>query len=112
MNNKESKLYEVVDIVVSCCATQIDEIGTMSVTRDDVLGKSRAANVNMTRCILVTQLLFLGFSTSTAASLLHRTEPAIRHLLDAAHQFRVTSFAYRIAEAEATLKCKELLAGK
>lgn len=108
MNNKEVELYRIVDYVVECCATQVDESGRMSVTRQDVLGKSRAENVVMTRCILVNQLIGAGYSTTTAAQLLHRTTHAVRHLLEVGHQYEQTSRAYRIANAEATIKCKDI----
>lgn len=108
MNNKETELYRIVDYVVSCCATQVDDKGTMSVTREDVLGKSRAENIVMTRCILVAQIVGAGYSTTTAAMLLHRTPHAIRHLLEVGSQYEKTSRAYRIANAEATLKCRDI----
>lgn len=111
MNNKETELYRILDYVVECCATRVDEQGTMSVTREDVLGKSRAENAVMTRCILVSQIIGAGYSTTTAAQLLHRTPHAIRHLLEVGLQYERTSRAYRIANAEATLKCRDIGTG-
>lgn len=108
MNNKENELYRIVDFVVACCATEVDESGRMSVTREDVLGRSRAENIVMTRCILVNQIIGAGYSTTTAAQLLHRTPHAIRHLLEVGMQYEQTSRAYRIANAEATLKCRDI----
>lgn len=110
MNNKEQELNRIVDYVVDCCATQVDDNGTMSLTREDVLGRSRAENIVMTRCILIQQILSAGYSTTTAAQLLHRTPHAIRHLLEVGVQYEKTSRAYRIANAEATMKCRELTA--
>lgn len=101
MNNKEQELYRIVDYVVGCCATQVDDNGQMSLTREDVLGRSRAENVVMTRCILIQQILGAGYSTTTAAQLLHRTPHAIRHLLEVGSQYEKTSRAYRIANEEA-----------
>ena len=41
MNDKEKELWRVIDNVIKCCAiTNID--GTLSITREEVLGKSRA----------------------------------------------------------------------
>lgn len=108
MNEKQRLLYTILDIVVSCCQTEIDENGTMSVTREDVLGASRAENVVMTRCILVMMIVGAGFSTTTAAQLLNRTPHAVRHLLEVGHQYHLTSRAFRIASAEATLKCRNI----
>lgn len=105
VNDKEKRIYEVLDVVVSCCSMDIDGVPTL--TPDDVVGKCRKTNVVMTRAIFVTELLFLGFSRDTIAQVLHRTVPAVGHLLDAAHGWRITSHAYRLAEAEATIKCKQ-----
>lgn len=106
MNNKESELYRILDIVIECCATKVDD-DRLSITREDVLGKSRSENVVMTRCILVSQIIGSGYSTTTAAQLLHRDTHTIRHLLELDYKYLSTSKAYRIAHAEATLKCQD-----
>lgn len=72
MNDKEKVLYGIVDCVIKCCATEIGE-GVYSVTREDVLGKSRAENVVMTRCVLASQIVHAGYSVTTVAQLLGRT---------------------------------------
>lgn len=108
MNNKSKELYNILNIVVECCAFQISEDGTMSITKDDILGKSRAENVVMTRCILVHQLIDAGYSITTCAQLLNRTIPAIRHLITLGYDYLKTSKAYRIANAEVILKCKDI----
>lgn len=107
MNNKETELHRILNIVVGCCATDIGD-GKMSLTKDEVLGKSRKENVVMTRCILVMMIVGAGYSTTTAAQLLRRTTHAVRHLLDVGHQYHLTSRAFRIASAEATLKCRDI----
>lgn len=107
MNNKESELHKIVEIVVGCCCTDMGE-GKMSVCKEDVLGKSRMENVVMTRCILVSQIVSAGYSMATAAMLLDRTVPAVRHMLKMAQNYRASSRAYRIADAEATLKCRDI----
>lgn len=108
MNNKQCELLRIVNIVVGCCATEIDDNGTMSLTVEDVLSPCRAENVVMTRCIVVDQILSAGFSVTTCAQLLHRTPRAIRQMQQSAITYRQTSRAYRIADAEATIKCKEI----
>lgn len=40
MNDKEKEIYRVIDNVVKCCAIELPN-GTLSISRDDVLGKSR-----------------------------------------------------------------------
>ena len=107
MNNKQSMIYNVLRIVVECCITDIDEEDQL--TPEAVLGPSRAENVVMTRCIFATQMLFAGYSKTTIARVLHRSERAVGNMLEQAHQFRIQSYAYRIAEAESTIKLREIM---
>ena len=107
MNDKDSALYNIVDIVVACCATEIRD-GVMSLTRADVLGKSRNENVCMARTILVNQLLWAGFSVTTVSALLHRSPNAIRHICEQNGTYVKNSRAYRLALSEATTKCKNI----
>ena len=108
MNNKEKELYRLADIAVECCALEIDENGTKSITREEVLGKSRKENVVMTRCILLCLILHSGYSITTAAQFLARTEAAVRHMEQISDQYFKTSRAYRIAMAEATLMVRDM----
>ena len=107
MNNKETALYNIVDIVVACCATEVTD-GVMSITSSDVLGNSRNENVCMTRTILVNQLLWAGFSVTTVASLLRKTPNSIRHIQRKHDEYVQSSRAYRIALSEATIRCRDI----
>ena len=107
MNDKDNEMYRILDIVVSCCATEIRE-GEFSISAEDVLGKSRNENVCMARCILVNQLIWAGYTVSTISSLLGRTQHAVRHIKDMNTVFVKSSRAYRLALSEATLKCKNI----
>lgn len=107
MNDKESELYRVVDIVVECCRTEIAE-GVYSLTRDDVLGKSKNENVCMTRCILVCQLIWAGFTVTTIAELLKRSAHAVRYIYKNNMAYVNSSRAYRLALSEATTRCKDV----
>lgn len=107
INNKERELYRIVDACVRCCQMQLAD-GSMNVTSTDVLGKSRAENVVMTRSIVVSQLVHAGYAITTCAQLLRRSPPAIRHLMQLDRQYYDTSRAYRIANAEAVIACKDL----
>lgn len=52
MNKKEELIWRAIDNVISCYAvTRID--GAKSITREDVVGKSREENVVLTRCLVV-----------------------------------------------------------
>ena len=107
MNDKESELWKIVDIVVGCCATDVGD-GKKSVTSADVLGPSRSENVVMTRCILVEQILGAGYSVTTAAQLLKRSVQAVRHMREMGENYRRSSRAYRVADAQATLLCRDM----
>ena len=107
MNDKEKELWRVVDNVVKCCAMTNDD-GSLSITKKDVVGKSRAENVVMTRCMVVEQMLHAGFSVTTVANVLNRTVPAIRHLRKLAMDYLSTSRVYRLATAQATLLNKDV----
>lgn len=61
MNKKEELIWKVIDNVISCCAvTRID--GAKSITREDVVRKSREENVVLTRCLVVEQMVHAGFT--------------------------------------------------
>lgn len=52
MNDKEKELYSIIDNVVKCYAIELPD-GTFSITNENVLGKSRAENIVMTRAMVV-----------------------------------------------------------
>ena len=108
MNDKEKLLYAILDNTISCCELEVSGTGTLSITREDVLGKSRAENLVMTRCILAAQLVHAGYSITTIAGLLNRSIPAVRHLVRMDRDYIDTSRAYRIASAQATLLNKDI----
>lgn len=108
MNRKQELINKIIDIVLECCNTEI--YGVEPITHDDLLGPDRSENVVMTRCIFVTQMIFMGFSRTTVANILHRNEKTIGNILTQAHQYRITSCAYRIAEAESTIEMKAIMA--
>lgn len=108
MNDKEKMLYAILDNTISCCAVEVGGTGTLSITRDDVLGKSRAENLVMTRCILAAQLVHAGYSVTTIAGLLNRTVAAVRCLVRKDRDYTDSSRAYRIASAQATILNKDI----
>lgn len=107
MNNKESTFYKVVSIVVECCATNID--GVDNITIDAVLSKNRLENVVMTRQIVVMHLLTFGYTKTTIAQILHCTQANVRKLLADGYANLGSNKVFRLAYAEATLRCKELV---
>lgn len=102
MNNKQQELYRLVDIAVECC--DIDFNNTHTVTKELLLSSNRKECLVMSRCVLVALITHCGYSTSTAAVVLNRTEPEIRKLKSKSFDYNKQSKAYRIALAEAILK--------
>ena len=107
MNDTEKELWRVIDNVIKCCAIELPS-GELSITREDVLGKSRAENLVMTRCMVVEQMIHAGFSITTIATVLNRTVPAVRHLCKMSYTYISTSRVYRLATAQATLLNKDV----
>ena len=107
MNDKEKELWRVIDNVIKCCSITNPD-GTLSITREEVLGKSRAENLVMARCMVVEQMTHAGFSTTTTAQVLNRTVQAVRHLEKLAFTYLKTSRVYRLATAQATLLNKDV----
>lgn len=108
MNDKQNLVNEILTIVVNCCKMDLFDI--KPITNEDILGPSRAENICMTRCIFVTQMLFMGFSRTTIANILHRSEKTIGNILNQAHNYKKVSYAYRLAEAQSTIQLKEIIA--
>lgn len=107
MNKKEQLIYSIIDNVIKCCCvTKVD--GTPSITREDILSKSRAENIVMARCLVVEQMVHSGFSITTIGLILNRTVQATRHLLKMSTQYYETSRAFRLATSEATLLNKDV----
>lgn len=79
MNDKERELWRIIDNVVACC-TMTNTDGTSTITKEDILGKSRAENIVMARCMVVEQMLHAGFSVTTVSIILNRSVQAVRHL--------------------------------
>lgn len=107
MNKKEQEIWRIIDNVIKCCAMKMPD-GSLSITKEDVLGKSRAENVVMARCMVVEQMLHAGFSVTTIAIILNRSPQDVRHLRRLAYHYIETSRVYRLATAEATLLNKDV----
>ena len=107
MNDKEKEIYRVIDNVVKCCTIELHN-GTLSISRDDILGKSREENIVMARAMVVEQMLHAGFSITTIAQILSRNVASIRHLRKLAYNYLSISRVYRLATAQATLLNKDV----
>ena len=107
MNKKEQLIWSIIDNVISCCAITRDD-GTRSITRDDIVSKSREENVVMARALVVEQMVHAGFTITSIAGSLNRTVQATRHLFKMSTEFYQTSRAFRLATSEATLMNKDV----
>lgn len=107
MNKKEQLIWSIIDNVISCCAiTRAD--GSRSITREDLVSKSREENVVMARALVVEQMVHAGFTITSIACILNRTVQATRHLFKISAEFYQTSRAFRLATSEATLLNKDV----
>lgn len=104
MNEKDYELNRIISIVVNCCKSSI--WSDKSMTREDLLGKSKNENVCMARAILVSQLINAGFTISTISGLLRRTAQGIRHIIKSNYSLLKSSRAYKIASGEVAERCK------
>ena len=110
MNKKQEILYKVIDICIECCNTQLQNGGTI-ITRDMVLSKERIGEVaDWTRCVIVMQLLVMGYTTELIAKVLNRTPQSIADKRKKHNDLDVMSFVYHVAYSEATSKCREIMA--
>ena len=104
MNDKDYELNRIITIVVNCCKSSVwlDK----SMTREELLGKSKNENACMARAILVSQLVKAGFTISTISGLLRRTAQGIRHIIKTNYTLLKSSRAYKIASGEVEEMCK------
>lgn len=109
MNRKQEILERVIDIVVHCCNTELSN-GETIITKEMVLSRERIGEVaDWTRCILVTQLLVMGYTTELIATILNREPQSITDKRKKHNNLDDTSFVYHVAYAEASAKCQALM---
>ena len=100
MNRKSEIMNEILEMVLKCCAVNMGKQQDVTISKEDVLGKCRAANLVEARCLLVTQLTQAGFSTQTIATMMGKSTTAVRNLRKIANEYHRNSRAYRIIEEE------------
>lgn len=107
INKKETLIWSIIDnVIVACDIPRAD--GTHSITREDIVSKSREENVVMARALVVEQMIHAGFTITSIAYILNRTVQATRHLFKMSTEFYQTSRAFRLATSEATLMNKDV----
>ena len=98
MNEKDYELDRIVSVVIDCTKSSI--WSDNSITKEELLGKSKNENVCMARAILVSQLIEAGFTITTIANLLKRTAQGIRHIIKTNYTLLKSSRVYKIASGE------------
>ena len=104
MNEKDYELDRIVSVVINCTKSSI--WSDNSITREELLGKSKNENACMARAILVSQLVKAGFTISTISGLLRRTAQGIRHIIKTNYSLLKSSRVYKIASGEVEEMCK------
>lgn len=107
MNELGNKVYEIIEAVVSCCATEIN--GKNDITIEDVVSKNRTENVVLTKQIAAMQMTHIGYTKTTIAQILGCSKANVRKLLTDGYNNLNDNMAFRFAYAEATIKCKKII---
>ena len=108
MSAKETLITTAIETVVKSCS--VDSYSNIkSITKNDILGKSRAQIIVMARCILVKVLVKLGFSLITISELLHRSKNTIRNLLVIGDQYMKTSNVFRFVYEDVLKACENTI---
>lgn len=108
MNRKQNIAQAIIEAVTDCCVTELD-LGKPNFTTKEVLGKSHAENVVLTRQIIAMQLNHLGYTSTTIAQLFKCTQARARDLIRQGYVNLDTRRAFQYAYAEATIRVKEII---
>ena len=78
MNNINKEINRVIDTVIDCSKAVVSH-EHMSVTRDEVLGRSRKENAIRVRCLIAYFLYNDGLSITTIGQILGKSSRAVRY---------------------------------
>lgn len=108
MNDKDKEMNRIIEAVIEACTTTISESEKIyTISREDVLGKCKRENANITRTMLATHLIRFGLSHTTISMLFGKSVQAIRNMEKAHTDYLKLSKAYRIAHAQVIRKLEE-----
>ena len=113
MNDISKEINRIIDTVIDCSKAAIGNDHT-SVTRDEVIGRSKKENAVRVRCLVAHFLYKHGLSITTIGMLLGKSTQAVRNKLGMHDNFMRESQIYRIvhAQIERTLKANAVDYGK
>ena len=93
-------LNKVLDKVVEVCNIKNDITGENSITKEDIISKSKQQNHVKAWALLVAKLVKLGFSFNTIAAFIHRSIVSARRLNLLNIEFNQTSKVYNLTYNE------------
>lgn len=99
MNNINKEINRVIDTVIDCSKAVVSH-EHMSVTKEEVMKKSKKENAFRVRCLIVYFLYKDGLSVTTIGMLLGRTSQSVRYKLTQHDELMKTSNIYRLVAAE------------
>ncbi len=99
INNINKEINRVIDTVIECSKAVVSH-EHFSVTKDEVLKKSKKENAFRVRCLIVYFLYKDGLSITTIGMLLGRTSQSVRYKLTQHDEFMKTSNIYRLVANE------------
>lgn len=106
MNDKDKEMHRIIDAVIDACKTTIGD-NVYTISKEDVLGKCKRENTNITRSMLAFHLLQFGLCPTTISMLLGKSVQAVRNMINTHYSLVKESKAYRIANNQVERKLKE-----
>lgn len=97
MNELETKMQRIVDVVVSSCITTIRMAGSELVSKEEILSKSKKQNAVKARHILAFALHRYGFTYSSICGLLGCTKSAVSKMITQHTEYKKQSKTYLLA---------------
>ena len=106
MNDINKEIHRIIDTVIECSKAVFSH-EHMSVTKEEVLGKSRKENAIRVRCLIAYFLYNDGLSITTIGQILGKSSRAVRYKLSLHDTFYKSSNIFRIVHAQIIRQLKK-----
>lgn len=106
MNDINKEINRIIDTVIECSKSVVSH-EHMSVTREEVLGRSRKENAIRVRCLIAYFLYNDGLSITTIGQILGKSSRAVRYKLSLHENYYTSSNIFRIVHAQIVRKLKK-----
>lgn len=106
MNDINKEIHLIIDTVIACSKAEIAH-DVMSVTKEEVLGRSRKENAIRVRSLIAYFLYNDGLSITTIGQILGKSQQAVRYKLALHDNFYKSSHIFRIVHAQIVRTLKE-----